>query len=85
MTNVVRHSEASSASIVLLKSGGTMTLLVEDNGIGMNAAAALQVHKGVGLVGMRERASLLDGRLMLESEPGRGTLVKVVVPLGEKK
>ncbi len=85
MTNVVRHSEASSASIVLLKSGGTMTLLVEDNGIGMNAAAALQAHKGVGLVGMRERASLLDGRLMLESEPGRGTLVKVVVPLGEKK
>jgi signal transduction histidine kinase len=85
MTNVLRHSEASSVSIVLLKGGSSMTLLVEDDGVGMNAAAALLAHKGVGLVGMRERASLLGGQLVLESEPGRGTLLKVVVPLGEER
>ncbi len=83
VTNVVRHSKASSASIVLLKGDSSMTLLVEDNGVGMDAEEALLAHKGIGLVGMRERATLLGGQLMLESEPGRGTLVKVVVPFGE--
>ena len=83
ITNVLRHAEASSASIVLLKSRTTVTLLVEDNGVGMDSEAELLAHKGVGLAGMRERAELLDGHLMLESERGRGTLVKAVVPLDE--
>lgn len=83
ITNVFRHSKATRASVVLVKGASEVTLLVEDNGVGMDAEEALKAHKGVGLVGMRERASLLGGQLLLESEPGSGTLVKVVLPLGE--
>jgi signal transduction histidine kinase len=84
ITNVLRHSQATSASVVLLRGDSEITLLVEDDGIGMDTEDALKAHKGIGLAGMRERASLLGGQLLLESEPGRGTLVKVVLPLGEE-
>ncbi len=83
VTNVLRHAESTSASIVLLKGGSSISLLIEDNGVGMDGDAAMRAHRGVGLAGMRERATLLGGQLVLESEPGRGTLVKVVVPLIE--
>ena len=52
-----------------------------DNGAGMSQDA-LAKRQGLGLTGMRERAQQLHGRLEIESEAGKGTMVKATVPLG---
>jgi signal transduction histidine kinase len=80
LTNVVRHAQASCANMVLQGQNGTLTLSVTDNGQGFDDAepAALE---GLGLLGMRERASLAGGQLEINSTPGQGTQVYFQVPL----
>jgi signal transduction histidine kinase len=77
LQNCVRHSGASAAQVVLRRSNGTVTLTVEDNGKGFDAART----KGVGLMGMEERIAQLGGRLLVESAPGRGTTISAELPL----
>ena len=55
---------------------------IEDRGVGFDLAAALAAHATSGLAGMHERASLLGGRLTVESTPGTGTHVTAEFPLG---
>ena len=58
-----------------------MRLRVEDNGVGFDPTALPPDRFGV--VGMGERARLLGGTLTIETSPGRGTAIEVVVPLGQ--
>ncbi|MDQ0165012.1 two-component system sensor histidine kinase DesK [Bacillus horti] len=75
VTNVVKHSQATSCLIELKKAEGEVSLVVKDNGIG-----ALEVnHHGNGLNGIKERLSLIDGRLSLKVD--QGTTVKMTVPI----
>ncbi len=83
-TNSLRHADASRISIVLLKDARQLTLLVEDDGAGIVPEHRGQESAGLGLAGMRERATLLGGGLLLESTPGQGTLVRVALPLVEQ-
>jgi signal transduction histidine kinase len=81
LTNAVKHSEARHASVVLRRKNGRVTVIVEDDGRGFDPAAATQ---GIGLVGMRERVQLLDGRLVVESSAqpnGHGTTLVAELPL----
>jgi signal transduction histidine kinase len=81
LTNAVKHAEARHASIVLSRKNERVTVMVEDDGRGFDPAAATQ---GIGLVGMRERVQLLDGRLVVESSPesnGQGTTLVAEIPL----
>ncbi len=81
LTNAVKHAEARHASVVLRRKNGRVTVMVEDDGRGFDPAAATQ---GIGLVGMRERVQLLDGRLVVESSAhpdGHGTTLVVELPL----
>jgi len=55
-----------------------VVIIVEDDGIGFNYEAALQSRR-LGLLGMRERAEMLGGRLTVESAPGQGTTIQVEV------
>jgi two-component system sensor histidine kinase UhpB len=57
---------------------------VEDDGRGFDPANLDETHRGLGLVGMRERVALLDGRVALESARGEGTRVKVRLPVSER-
>jgi signal transduction histidine kinase len=85
VVNVVRHSSASRASIVMIRNREVMTLLVEDNGRGFNADAVVQHGlQSLGLTGMKERAGLVGGTCIVESTMGEGTTVRVQVPLGEE-
>jgi signal transduction histidine kinase len=79
LTNVVKHARARNVSIVLTRRDGTVTALVEDDGTGF--APDERRSDGMGLVGMRERLALLDGRLMIESARGSGTTLVAEVPL----
>jgi PAS domain S-box-containing protein len=78
--NVVKHSGASRATVVLQGDVGEVVLSIADNGLGFDPAAAGQ-QDTLGLVSMRERARLVHGRLIVSSKPGGGTTIEVRVPL----
>jgi signal transduction histidine kinase len=76
---VVKHAGARKVSILLVRRGRNATAVIEDDGRGFDADT---VHEdGLGLLGMRERVGLLDGRLLVESGPESGTTVVAEVPL----
>src|SRR5579885_3686832 len=84
LTNVVRHAQASSVDLKLIRRPDQVRLIVRDNGRGFTppstSDAALQ-HAGLGLAGMQERARLLGGRLEIESHPAQGTVIQATIPL----
>jgi signal transduction histidine kinase len=80
LTNVVRHSQAGCVNVVLQGQNGTLSLAVTDNGQGFNPSG-LSEREGLGLLGMRERASLVGGELEVDSGIGQGTRVYFQVPL----
>jgi len=80
LSNARRHSGAERAHVRLFLDGGTVVAQVADEGTGFLQSQALDAGGGLGLVGMRERAAMVGGRLTIESEPGEGTQVTVTVP-----
>jgi len=79
LTNIVKHAEAHSVSIVVASAEGAVRAVVEDDGVGFETA---KVREGaLGLVGMRERILLLGGRFDIQSTPGSGTTLLVELPL----
>jgi signal transduction histidine kinase len=79
LTNVVKHADARTVSIVIAQQGGGVTAVIEDDGRGFDPARAGEGR--FGLQGMRERLALLDGELRVESRSGAGTTLVVQVPL----
>ena len=79
LTNIVKHAQARRVSILLVRRDGTATAVIEDDGRGFDPAGVRE--DGLGLVGMRERIALLEGRLTVESSPNEGTTLAVEVPL----
>ena len=87
INNVAKHSGAHSASIRLEFSQPSVALVVEDDGQGFDTKTVSESRdksRGLGLLGMRERAALLGGTASIESQPGKGTRVAVEVPLEEQ-
>jgi signal transduction histidine kinase len=78
LTNVARHAAASRADVGLTVSGHRVRATVADDGVGFTIDHGLL--GSLGLAGMRERASLVDGRLEIISGPGEGTTVVLEVP-----
>jgi two-component system sensor histidine kinase UhpB len=78
LVNAARHSGATRIEVALENHGPIVSLLVSDNGSGFAFAAE---EKGLGLSGMRERALLVGGGLEIDSRPGKGTTVKLEVPM----
>jgi signal transduction histidine kinase len=80
LTNVLRHAQANHVWIDLQQEAGEVRLTVRDDGIGLDTnevgQRALQ-GMSAGLLGMRERAEMLGGRLVIESVPGNGTVILV--------
>jgi signal transduction histidine kinase len=79
LTNIVNHARASRVSIVLARRSSSVTVVIEDDGVGFDVASARP--DGLGLLGMRERVALLGGRLTIESTRGAGTTCIAEVPL----
>ncbi|HWH05704.1 MAG TPA: sensor histidine kinase, partial [Gaiellaceae bacterium] len=79
LTNVAKHAEAASVSVLVTRKARSVSLLVEDDGRGFSEEDART--DALGLVGMRERVGLLGGRFAVESSAGRGTTIAVEVPL----
>lgn len=82
LTNVWRHARAGHAWVRFATDGDRLRVVVEDDGVGFDpAAAALVDVRRFGLDTMRERAESIRGSLQVESAPGRGTRVVVILPL----
>ena len=79
LTNIVKHAEATRVSILLVRQTTTATVVIEDNGRGFDTDDVRA--EGLGLVGMRERIELHDGRLTVESTPASGTTLVAEVSL----
>jgi signal transduction histidine kinase len=85
ITNVVRHAKADRASVVLLQQHDDVVLLIEDDGCGFDPTA-VRVEGGahLGIMGMKERATLLGGSCTVESAPGNSTTVRIRIPINEE-
>jgi len=83
LTNVVRHSRAQEVIVRLWTTDKTLSVQVEDLGVGFDRDAAISAHISSGLSGMRERAALLGGRLSIESTPGSGTHLTAEFPIND--
>ncbi len=83
LNNIAKHAIPSQVTVILERRGDNVILIIEDNGIGFepsNERLPSESGKGLGLVGMRERASLVGGSVEIESAPGKGTTIFVNVP-----
>ena len=84
LTNVLRHSGATSVLIQMARKDGALSIEVEDDGKGFEPEAVATPEssgRGLGLLGIRERVELLGGSVTIDSTPGEGTRVAVSVPL----
>jgi signal transduction histidine kinase len=79
ISNIARHAEANSVSIAIEFTESRIRLEVEDNGQGFNFSES--PNGSFGLLGMKERATLLDGTFAIDSQPGNGTRLAVTIPL----
>lgn len=79
LTNVVRHAAASAASVVVAREGDRVRAVVDDDGQGFLLEAT--DRPSLGLAGMTERAALVGGSLAIDTGEGRGTTVRLEVPV----
>ncbi|WP_234826835.1 GAF domain-containing protein [Rhodopseudomonas palustris] len=81
LTNVVRHAAARHVGVVLRLHDDQVTMIVEDDGRGFSTAGPGKPANRLGLLGIRERLSLVGGTLELETAPGKGTALYARIPL----
>jgi signal transduction histidine kinase len=82
LSNVARHAGARHVAVNLTARDATLEVTVRDDGVGFNVEG---LRRGLGLVGMGERAELAGGRLDIESSPGAGTTLRARFPLPAPK
>ena len=87
LTNILRHAAANRVEIRLAQSCKELKLSIRDDGKGFSPDALRKRRQnkdqrwGLGLLGMHERAAAVQGRVQVDSAPGRGTLIEIAVPL----
>lgn len=81
ITNAVRHANATQIAVDLGRENGNLRLQVRDNGRGFDPESTQVQTVGLGLVGIKERAALVDARAKIISSPNKGTTVEVSLPL----
>ena len=83
LQNAVKHSTDTNFTVEVRGTKEGISLIVSDSGIGFNWQDAMN-RRGLGLISMRERLRLVNGKLSIRSEPGRGTTVLAYIPLLQK-
>jgi two-component system, NarL family, sensor histidine kinase UhpB len=86
VNNIIHHSDAQNVVIRLFQEHSYICLEIEDDGCGFDPTKigeSAVSRKRLGLMGMKERASLIGGTVQIESQPGKGTSIRVCVPLLE--
>ncbi len=81
LNNTHKHAQAKRVEVVIEKRGDLIVLIIEDDGKGFNPESKKNRSKGLGLIGMQERAALIGGECEIESAEGQGTSIFVRVPI----
>ncbi len=81
LTNVARHAGVGMARVIVEGSDSSLRVRIQDAGKGFDLEQVMHTAGAQGLYGMRERARLLDGTLVIESEAGKGTRIQAEFPL----
>ncbi|MCX5866525.1 MAG: GAF domain-containing protein [Proteobacteria bacterium] len=82
LTNTARHSAATRVKVTLKKRNGHLLAEIEDNGIGFRVEKVMsRPSESIGLMGIEERVALLGGKTEIKSQPGKGTRIRVELPL----
>lgn len=84
INNARKHASASLINVSVVRQGDMFVVQIADNGVGFDMGSVntnYEQRGSLGMVNMRERAELLEGRLTVESVPGRGTVITVTAPL----
>ncbi len=80
LANVAKHAKAGRAWVRVAREGGHVVLQVRDDGVGFDPRAARKPDS-LGLMGLRERAQLMEGTVRIESSPGEGTRIEARIPV----
>jgi signal transduction histidine kinase len=83
INNVIKHSQATEAAVVLKVELGTLRISIRDNGRGLNAGQSAEdgSTSGFGLSGIRERARIMKGNVQVDAPPGNGFNLTVEIPI----
>jgi two-component system sensor histidine kinase NreB len=84
LTNTLKHSGAENFRLSIIKSFPRIIFLSEDDGIGFETQIIGKDKRSLGLLGMRERTSLLGGTFQLRSKPNEGTRIRIEIPVNER-
>lgn len=83
LTNVGNHSMARSVVVTLDQKEAELILSIQDNGIGFNIHE-MSGKKALGILGMKERAAMMGASYTIDSKPGSGSTVTIIIPLGSR-
>ena len=78
-TNIIKHAHASEATIHITQDLDDITILIEDNGIGMDSSK-IHLQKGMGLYSIKTRVAHIGGSFAIDATPTKGTTVIIQVP-----
>jgi two-component system sensor histidine kinase DegS len=84
IVNIARHAEAENVFVIFQIREKSISVDIEDDGRGFDVQSALKQTEdgsGLGLLGMRERVNLLDGKLDILSAPGEGSRITIQIPI----
>lgn len=80
MTNIIKHSKATTACLNIKYQNSLINILVKDNGVGIDGTNNVQ-QPGIGLASIRNKVSLLQGVINIKSKPGNGTNIYIEIPV----
>ena len=81
LANVVRHANAKTVEVKITKGYPEVIMVIKDDGKGFGVGADPTIEKGLGIIGMRERVAGMNGTFQIKSSPGKGTRIRVTLPL----
>jgi len=83
VTNMLKHSGATNFKLSIIKGYPRIIFLAQDDGFGFDAGTFDETKQALGLLGMRERAAMLGGTFSMRSSPGKGTRIRIEIPVKE--
>ena len=87
INNIIKYAKAENIKITICYSSENIKITINDDGIGFDQDTIFtnkKIGEMAGLKNMRQRAESLDGKLTIESTPGKGTALKVLIPINNK-
>lgn len=84
INNIIKHSNASDAQIILKEENNQLTILVKDDGVGFSTSSS-SINDGIGLNQIEARIKMMNGKFTIDSEIDRGTNIFIMVPIQQQK